>query len=116
MSVSENALFPPARSQRLDSAGPCRAYLRQHSGELHLWRVSRQASLRGQRQDHGLPRRQVFDPVGSGEHTIAKRLELANKRNHALVVRWGCGALLLIGSGWVFALRDGLLNRIVRIA
>ena len=29
---------------------------------------------------------------------------------------WGRGPLLLVGSGWVFALRDGLLNRIVRIA
>ena len=27
---------------------------------------------------------------------------------------WGCGPLLVIGSGWVLALRDGLLNRIVR--
>ena len=26
---------------------------------------------------------------------------------------WGRGPLLLVGSGWVFALRDGLLNRIV---
>ena len=25
---------------------------------------------------------------------------------------WGRGPLLRVGSGWVFALRDGLLNRI----
>jgi hypothetical protein len=36
-------------------------------------------------------------------------------RNHALMLGWGRGPLLLVGSGWVFALRDGLLNRIVRI-
>ena len=36
-------------------------------------------------------------------------------RDHALMLGWGCGPLLLVGSGWVFALRDGLLNRIVRI-
>jgi hypothetical protein len=35
-------------------------------------------------------------------------------RNHALMLGWGCGPLLVIGSGWVLALRDGLLNRIVR--
>ena len=35
--------------------------------------------------------------------------------NHALMLRWGCGRMLLFGSGWVFALRDGLLNRIVSI-
>ena len=28
---------------------------------------------------------------------------------------WGRCPLLLVGSGWVFALRDGLLNHIVRI-
>ena len=27
---------------------------------------------------------------------------------------WGCGALLLVGSGWVLALRDGLLDRLER--
>jgi hypothetical protein len=36
-------------------------------------------------------------------------------RNHPLMLGWGRGPLLLVGSGWVFALRDGLLNRIVRI-
>ena len=36
-------------------------------------------------------------------------------RNHALMLGWGRGPLLLVGSGWVFALRNGLLNRIVRI-
>jgi hypothetical protein len=35
-------------------------------------------------------------------------------RNDALMLGWGCGPLLLIGSGWILALRDGLLNRIVR--
>jgi hypothetical protein len=35
-------------------------------------------------------------------------------RDHALMLGW-CSPLLLIGSRWVFALRDGLLNRIVRI-
>jgi hypothetical protein len=35
-------------------------------------------------------------------------------RNHPLMFGWGCGPLLLVGSGWVVALRDGLLNRIVR--
>jgi hypothetical protein len=35
-------------------------------------------------------------------------------RNYALMLGWGCGPLLLIGSGWILALRDGLLNRIVR--
>jgi|SoiMethySBSTD1v2_1073268.scaffolds.fasta_scaffold142819_3 hypothetical protein len=29
-------------------------------------------------------------------------------RNHALMLGWGCGPLLVIGSGWVLALRDGL--------
>ena len=28
---------------------------------------------------------------------------------------WGCGPLLVIGSGWVLALRDGLLDRILLI-
>ena len=32
-----------------------------------------------------------------------------------LMLGWWRGPLLLIGSRWVFALRDGLLNRIVRI-
>jgi hypothetical protein len=36
--------------------------------------------------------------------------------NYALMLGWGRGSLLLVGSGWVFALRDGLLNRIVRTA
>ena len=36
-------------------------------------------------------------------------------RNHALMLGWGRGPLPLVGSRWVFALRDGLLNRIVRI-
>ena len=36
-------------------------------------------------------------------------------RNHALMLGWGCGPLLVIGSGWVLALRDGLLDRILRI-
>jgi hypothetical protein len=33
-------------------------------------------------------------------------------RNHALMLGWWRGLLSLIGSGWVFALRDGLLVRI----
>ena len=36
-------------------------------------------------------------------------------RDHALMLGWGRGPLLLVGSRRVFALRDGLLNRIVRI-
>ena len=36
-------------------------------------------------------------------------------RDHPLMLGWGRGPLLLVGSGWVFALRDSLLNRIVRI-
>ena len=36
-------------------------------------------------------------------------------RDHALMLGWWRGPLLLVGSRWVFALRDGLLNRIVRI-
>ena len=31
------------------------------------------------------------------------------------MLEWGRSTFLLIGSGWVLALRDGLLNRIVRI-
>jgi hypothetical protein len=35
-------------------------------------------------------------------------------KDHALMLGWGRGALLLIGSGWVVALRDGLLDCIER--
>jgi hypothetical protein len=35
-------------------------------------------------------------------------------RNYTLMFGWGCGPLLLIGSWGILALRDGLLNRILR--
>src|SRR4029078_6546035 len=36
-------------------------------------------------------------------------------RNHAFMLGWGRGPLFLVGSGWVVALRDCLLNHIVPI-
>jgi hypothetical protein len=35
-------------------------------------------------------------------------------RNNALMLGWGSSMLLVIGCRWVFALRDAVLNRIVR--
>jgi hypothetical protein len=50
-----------------------------------------------------------------GDSRVNALIPYRRGRNHALMLGWGRGPLLLVGSGWVFALRDGLLNRIVRI-
>ena len=52
--------------------------------------------------------------LGIGDFRVNALIPHLRGRNHALMLGWGCGPLLLIGSGWVFALRNGLFNRIGR--
>jgi hypothetical protein len=84
---------------------PCRPRV---SGlaRLHV-RVSARAARRG---DHFL----LMTSLGIWDFRVNALISHRRGRNHALMLGWGCGPLLVIGSGWVLALRDGLLNRIVR--
>jgi hypothetical protein len=62
------------------------------------------------RGDHLL----LMTSLGVWDFSVNALIPHRRGRNHALMFGWGCGPLLLIGTGWVLALRDGLLNRIVR--
>ena len=73
------------------------------------WR-SAGLDVRGRRGDHFL----LVASLRVWDFRVNALIPHRRGRNHALMLGWWCGPLLVIGSGWVLALRDGLLNRIVR--
>ena len=70
----------------------------------------RGARRSGQGEDHFL----LVTSLRVRDFRVNAFIPSRRRRNNALMLAWGCGPLLFIGSRQVFALRDGLLNRIVR--
>jgi hypothetical protein len=82
------------------------------NGVRHLTRLDvRVSAWTSRRRDYFL----LMTSLRVGDFRVNALISDRRESNHALMLGWRSSALLLIGSRWVFALRDALLNRIVRV-
>src|SRR6476660_4485045 len=89
-----------------------RATMTRSCAPLHLARLDVRVSAWTARwRDHFL----LMASLRVRDFRVNALIPYRRGRNHAFMLGWGRGPLLLVGSGWVVALRDGLLNHIVPI-